>query len=75
MKLKKKLYALVCQNDGEEERPIIMESYVDCSDYQSMSDRISKYRESYGSCWLVELPISIVDGGLVIDDERKVKER
>ena len=76
MKIKKKLYALVCQNDGAEERPIILEGYIDCSDHKSVHERIMKYKETYGECWMVELPMCLVDGKIEINigEEKKIKQ-
>lgn len=57
MKTNHPVYALICSNDGAEDRPIIMESYVD-ETKQQLEARARKFNDHYGECWLVELPIN-----------------
>lgn len=68
MRIKKKVFALICQNDGAEDRPIIMESYVDESDQQKVMDRIRKIRKTHGEVWIVELPLCVVGADLEINE-------
>lgn len=77
MNIRKKIYALVCQNDDDPMGPIIMESYIDDSDYHAAQKRAAAISSRWGRCWMVELPMSILNGAIIVNSgcENKVRER
>lgn len=57
------VYAIIAARGGPNGQPIVMESPVDTT-LEQLIARAERYKDEYGTCIIVPLPIHVVDGFL-----------